>query len=66
MPPSLRLVDQLLELAKVDSEKMELNRQQHDLVSFIKDINNDFQVKARSQQIDLQFICPFKPCLFRS
>jgi signal transduction histidine kinase len=60
----LRLVDQLLELRKVDSGKMELNRQQHDLVSFIKDIVNDFQVKARSQQIDLQFICPFKTLPF--
>lgn len=60
----LRLVDQLLELRKVDSGKMELNRQQHDLVSFIKDIVNDFQVKAKSQQIDLQFICPFKTLPF--
>ena len=55
----LRLVDQLLELRKIDAGKMTLEAQQADLVAFIKDIVSDFNVKAKSQNIDLQFICPF-------
>jgi len=55
----LRLVDQLLELRKVDAGKMELEVSQQDLVGFVKEIVADFNVKAKTQQIDLQFICPF-------
>lgn len=55
----LRLVDQLLELRKVDAGKMELEVTQQDLVAFVKDIVSDFNVKAKTQHIDLQFICPF-------
>jgi signal transduction histidine kinase len=60
----LRLVDQLLELRKVDSGKMELNRQQHDLVSFIKDIVNDFQVKAKVNKLIYSLFAHSKPYLF--
>ena len=55
----LRLVDQLLELRKIDAGKMTLEAHQADLVAFIKDIVSDFNVKAKSQNIDLQFLCPF-------
>jgi DNA-binding response OmpR family regulator/anti-sigma regulatory factor (Ser/Thr protein kinase) len=55
----LRLVDQLLELRKIDAGKMILEAQHTDLVAFIKDITQDFSLKAKNQQIDLQFICPF-------
>ncbi len=55
----LRLVDQLLELRKIDSGKMILNASESDIVAFIKDIINDFSLKAKTKQIDLQFICPF-------
>lgn len=55
----LRLVDQLLELRKIDAGKMTLEGNQADLVAFIKDIVSDFNVKAKSQNIDLQFLCPF-------
>jgi signal transduction histidine kinase/DNA-binding response OmpR family regulator/DNA-binding LacI/PurR family transcriptional regulator len=60
----LRLVDQLLELRKIDAGKMTLDAQQADLVAFVKDIVSDFSVKAKNQQIDLQFICPFKTLPF--
>lgn len=60
----LRLVDQLLELRKIDAGKMTLEAQQADLVAFIKDIVSDFNVKAKSQNIDLQFICPFSQLPF--
>jgi signal transduction histidine kinase/DNA-binding response OmpR family regulator len=55
----LRLVDQLLELRKIDAGKMTLEANQADLVVFIKDIVSDFKVKAKNKNIDLQFICPF-------
>ena len=60
----LRLVDQLLELRQIDAGKMTLEAHQADLVAFIKDIVNDFSVKAKSQSIDLQFICPFSALPF--
>lgn len=56
----LRLVDQLLEMRKLDAGKMELEISQNDLVAFIRDIVGDFGVKAKQKQIDLQFISPFK------
>jgi signal transduction histidine kinase/DNA-binding response OmpR family regulator len=60
----LRLVDQLLEMRKLDAGKMELELSQNDLVAFIKDIVGDFNVKAKQKHIDLQFISPFKELLF--
>ena len=60
----LRLVDQLLELRKLDAGKMELQIVKHDLVAFVKEIVLDFNVKAKSQHIDLQFICPFQTLSF--
>lgn len=62
----LRLVDQLLELRKLDAGKMELEIRRQDLVIFVKDIVTDFTLKAKKQQIDLQFICALSnlPFLF--
>jgi signal transduction histidine kinase/DNA-binding response OmpR family regulator/GrpB-like predicted nucleotidyltransferase (UPF0157 family) len=60
----LRLVDQLLEMRKLDSGKMELEVSKKDLVAFIKDIVGDFNVKAKQKHIDLQFISPFKELSF--
>ena len=52
----LRLVDQLLDLRKFDAGKMQAYLTEQDLVTFIKEIVSDFKLKARNQQIDLQFI----------
>jgi signal transduction histidine kinase/DNA-binding response OmpR family regulator len=52
----LRLVDQLLDLRKFDAGKMQAHLTEQDLVTFIKEIVSDFKLKARNQQIDLQFI----------
>jgi signal transduction histidine kinase/DNA-binding response OmpR family regulator len=60
----LRLVDQLLEMRKLDAGKMDLELSQNDLVAFIKDIVGDFKVKAKQKHIDLQFISPFKALSF--
>ncbi len=59
----LRLVDQLLEMRKLDAGKMELELSQNDLVAFIREIVGDFAVKAKQKHIDLQFISPFKKLL---
>jgi signal transduction histidine kinase/DNA-binding response OmpR family regulator len=56
----LRLVDQILDFRKIDSGKIVLNSETYDLVSFTKEIVNDFAIKAKKSNIDLQFICPFK------
>lgn len=56
----LKLVEQFLDLRKLDAGKMEMQSSRNDLVSFIRDIVHDFEIKAKSQHIDLQFICPFK------
>ena len=60
----LRLVDQLLELRKLDAGKMVLEKEVHDLVSFIRDIVLDFRLKANEQNIDLQFVCALKSLPF--
>jgi signal transduction histidine kinase/DNA-binding response OmpR family regulator len=52
----LRLVDQLLDLRKFDAGKMQAHLTEQDLVTFIKEIVSDFKLKAKNQQIDLQFI----------
>jgi signal transduction histidine kinase/DNA-binding response OmpR family regulator len=56
----LRLVDQILDFRKIDAGKIVLNTETYDLVSFTKEIVNDFDIKAQKSNIDLQFICPFK------
>ncbi len=56
----LRLVDQLLEMRKLDAGKMELEITHNDLVAFMKDIVGDFIPKAKQRNIDLQFLSPFK------
>ena len=60
----LRLVDQFLDLRKIDAGKMVLETAEHDMVSFVKDIVSDFALKAKSTNIDLQFICPFETLPF--
>ncbi|MBL7814016.1 MAG: substrate-binding domain-containing protein [Saprospiraceae bacterium] len=60
----LRLVDQLLELRKIDAGKMVLEAHTSDIVAFVKDIVYDFKVKAKNNHIDLQFICPFETLPF--
>ena len=60
----MRLVDQFLELRRIDAGKMVLEAQQDDLVALVKDIVSDFNIKAKSMNIDLQFICHFETLPF--
>lgn len=51
----LRLINQLLELSKLDSGKMKLQAVKTDILSFIKGITDSFQLLARQKELDLVF-----------
>jgi signal transduction histidine kinase/ligand-binding sensor domain-containing protein/DNA-binding response OmpR family regulator len=51
----LRLINQLLDLSKLDSGKLELNARQGDIVGFIKGIVYSLESLAASKQIRLTF-----------
>jgi signal transduction histidine kinase/DNA-binding response OmpR family regulator len=55
----LRLVEQILDLRRIDAGKMELSLATYDLVGFIREIVGDFRMNAQKHRIDLQFISPF-------
>ncbi|MBU1822188.1 MAG: helix-turn-helix domain-containing protein, partial [Bacteroidetes bacterium] len=52
----LRLVEQILDLRRIDAGKMELSMGTYDLVGFVREIVRDFRIKAQKSRIDLQFI----------
>lgn len=52
----LRLVEQILDLRRIDAGKMELNLGTYDLVGFMREIVGDFKMKAQKSRIDLRFI----------
>ena len=51
----LRLIDQLLDLARLEANKMKLHPAIHDLVPFVKEIVNGFRLAARRRQLLLDF-----------
>ncbi|MCP5050100.1 MAG: response regulator, partial [bacterium] len=51
----LRLINQLLELSKLDSGKMKLRAVKTDIVSFVKGITASFQLLAHHTELDLFF-----------
>lgn len=55
----LQLVNQLLDLSKLDAGKMELGAQQGNFVPFLKGVVNAYQSLAEQKNIDLQLICPY-------
>ena len=52
----LRLVDQMLDLRKADAGKLRLKAQEEDVVTFVRDIVQDFCSKAEKCRIDLRFV----------
>ncbi len=54
------LVDQLLDLRKVDAGKLNLRFTENDLIPFLKDIIDDFKPNAEKKHIGLQFITEVK------
>lgn len=51
----LRLINQLLELSKLDSGKMKLQAAKLNIISFVKGVTASFQLPARQKELDLVF-----------
>ncbi len=51
----LTLINQLLDLSKLEAGRMELNAEQHNIVSFLKSLFYSFESLAETQKIVLKF-----------
>lgn len=51
----LRLINQLLDLSKLENNALQLNLQQSDLISFLRYITESFQSYANGQNLSLHF-----------
>ncbi len=51
----LNLINQLLDLSKLEAGSMELNAEQHNIVSFLKSLFYSFESLAESKKISLKF-----------
>jgi signal transduction histidine kinase/ligand-binding sensor domain-containing protein/DNA-binding response OmpR family regulator len=51
----LTLINQLLDLSKLEAGKMKMNTEQHNIVSFLKSLLNSFETLAESKEINLVF-----------
>ncbi len=54
----LRLVNQLLDLSKIDAGEFELNKKHYNIVSFLKNIFYSFESLAEKKNIELKLIAP--------
>lgn len=52
----LRLVNQLIDFRKIESEKMKINASENDLVLFINEIVHSFKDTAKKRNIDLRVL----------
>jgi len=52
----LRLINQLLELSKLDSGKMKLQARKTNIISFVKGVVASFQPPARQKELELVFL----------
>jgi signal transduction histidine kinase/DNA-binding response OmpR family regulator/ligand-binding sensor domain-containing protein len=59
----LRLINQLLDISKLESGKMKLQVSEGDIVEFLKQVISAFESLAVSRNIALDFICPEKSIL---
>ncbi|HKI45723.1 MAG TPA: ATP-binding protein [Balneolales bacterium] len=56
----LTLINQLLDLSKLESGTMELKAEQHNIVSFLKSLFYSFESMAESKRINLKFESEFE------
>jgi signal transduction histidine kinase len=59
----LRLINQILDLAKIDAGKLKLIAAEQDLAVFIRDIVSNFESAARNKKIELISQIPKKPVM---
>jgi signal transduction histidine kinase/DNA-binding response OmpR family regulator len=52
-----RLINQLLDLSRIDSGKMRLQTNCQDIIPFVKGILSSFHVLAQHNQLELEFYC---------
>ena len=62
----LTLINQLLDISKIESGNMELNAEKHNIVSFLKSLFYSFESLAESKKIKLSFQSEFEnlPVIF--
>ena len=62
----LTLINQLLDLSKLESGSMDLKAEQHNIVSFLKSLFYSFESLAESQKISMKFSSEYKniPVIF--
>lgn len=60
---ALRLVDEFLNIRKIEEGKMEFAFEEKDIVAFTKDVVNDFQPIAKEKKLDLKFDSSAKEAL---
>ena len=53
----LLLVNQLMDLRKIDNNKMGLNATENDLLDFVKEIEESFTSLAKSRHIEFKILC---------
>jgi signal transduction histidine kinase/DNA-binding response OmpR family regulator len=51
----LRLINQLLDLSKLESNSLQLNWEQDDIISYLRYMTESFQTYANGQNVSLQF-----------
>ena len=51
----LRMINQLLDFQKIDSNKLKLNLSQTDIVQFVREVANDFSAETSQRNIKLNF-----------
>ena len=56
----LRLINQLMDMRKIDNKQMKLFFQKTDMVFFVKDIMMSFDNLAKNKQIDFQFTSKYE------
>ena len=52
----LRLINQLMDVRKIDKKQMQLRFREIDMVGFIKDIMQSFEYAAQKKSIDFEFV----------
>ena len=60
----LRLINQLLDISKLEAGGMEINASRQDFIPFIKNLVFSFESHAEIKQIDLQFRSDFTQLIF--